>query len=75
MYVPLAPQLCRATAVSAMKCVWKGRGAITEDFENRLVFACRIAMFLTQASYRSVGHWQHIGANVIELIAGVNGNL
>jgi hypothetical protein len=74
-HVPLAPQLCRVTAVSAMQCVWKGRGAITEDFENRLVFACRIAMFLTQASCRSAGHWQHIGATVMELISRVNGNL
>jgi hypothetical protein len=48
---------------------------MTEGVKSGVPFACRIAVFLSQASSRPVGDWQHVGAKITELISLDNGYL
>jgi hypothetical protein len=57
-----------------MKPDWTQRCAITEAFEDGMVLAYCIPVFLLQAQYRVVVHRQHVGARIMALIYWVNEN-
>jgi hypothetical protein len=46
-----------------------------QGVEDGVVRACCIAVFLPEASYRSVAHRQHVGATITALISRGNRNL
>ena len=58
-----------------VKRVLKRRYVIVAGIKDGMVRACRIAVFLAQASYRLVAHRQHVNASLMGLISSVNGNL